>query len=96
MGANEFGLPTLQYAKDATQMFARDVLHYWIREFHVDGFRFDYLKMVGSAQDKGAPTLSKAARELRPDMAVEQHGRRNRGGREFLAGLADDQRAVPR
>jgi 1,4-alpha-glucan branching enzyme len=67
-GENEFGLPTLSYSKEPTLAYVRDVIHYWLRDYHVDGFRFDYLKIVGSKEDRGVPTLVGAAREVREDV----------------------------
>ena len=68
-GGNEYGLPQLDYSKPATRDFVRDVLDYWLREFHVDGFRFDYIKSIGvTSEGYGIPTLAWAARQTRPDV----------------------------
>ena len=68
-GGNEFGLPQLDYAKPATRAFVKDVLQYWLTEFLVDGFRFDYIKSIGvTADGYGIPTLSWAARSVREDV----------------------------
>jgi 1,4-alpha-glucan branching enzyme len=64
---NRFGLPMLDYSKKATQAFVRDINHYWLQEFHVDGFRYDYLIGIGQKDDMGAPWLVKTAREAFPE-----------------------------
>jgi len=65
---NEFGFPTLDYGKGPAQAFARDVMAYWLHEFHVDGFRYDYLAGIGIQGDMGVPFLVRTAKELRPDV----------------------------
>jgi len=70
-GGNEFGLPQLDFSKSTTRAFARDVLAYWLNDYHVDGFRFDYVKSIGVTPDGyGVPTLAWAARQTRPDVYV--------------------------
>lgn len=66
---NEFGLPQFDYRKEPARWFVRDVLEYWLNDYHIDGFRFDYLKIVGVSEDgkHGIPTLGWAARQARPD-----------------------------
>jgi 1,4-alpha-glucan branching enzyme len=67
-GGNEYGLPQLDYSKPATRFFVKDVLEYWLMDFHVDGFRFDYAKSIGvTPEGYGVPTLSWAARSVRKD-----------------------------
>lgn len=64
---NQFGLPMLDYLKDATNAFAHDVEEFWLREYHVDGFRWDYLPAIGTDhKDKGIPFLMRIAREINP------------------------------
>ena len=66
---NIFGLPTFDYRKTATNGFARDIQFFWLKEFHVDGFRYDYLPAIGSEHsDLGMPYLIRAAREIRPEV----------------------------
>ncbi len=67
-GGNDYGLPQLDFSKHATRSFVKDVLSYWLTEYHVDGFRFDYIRSVGVTPDGyGIPTLSWAARSVRAD-----------------------------
>lgn len=63
---NQFGFPMLDYTKEAAQAFARDVQAYWLQEFRVDGFRYDYLNGIGYKDDQGIPFLVRSAREVRP------------------------------
>jgi pullulanase len=47
--------------------YVRDSLTYWLREYHVDGFRFDLLGMAYPASVK---ELAAACREVRPDVIL--------------------------
>ncbi|MFP4055128.1 MAG: alpha-amylase family glycosyl hydrolase [Phycisphaerae bacterium] len=68
---NEYGLPQLDYCKPAARCFAGDVIEYWMEEYHVDGFRFDYLKNVGISEDgHGIPTLVEEARRVRANVLL--------------------------
>ncbi|HQE26451.1 MAG TPA: alpha-amylase family glycosyl hydrolase [Phycisphaerae bacterium] len=65
---NQFGLPTLDFTKPATNAFVRDVQAYWLRVFHIDGFRYDYLAGLGANKDgQGLPYLMRTARDIRPE-----------------------------
>jgi 1,4-alpha-glucan branching enzyme len=67
-GGNEYGLPQLDYSKPATRAFVKDVLEHWLKDYHVDGFRFDYVKSIGvTSEGYGVPTLAWAARQTRAD-----------------------------
>jgi 1,4-alpha-glucan branching enzyme len=64
---NQFGLPTLDYRKTATNSFARDVQFFWFKEYHNDGFRYDYLPAIGNKDsDLGMPYLIRTGRDIRP------------------------------
>lgn len=65
---NQFGFPSFDYTKGPAQAFARDVQDYWLREFHIDGFRYDYLLGLGMKDGMGLPYLVHTAREVRPDV----------------------------
>jgi 1,4-alpha-glucan branching enzyme len=65
---NQFGFPSLDYSKGPTQDFSRDVQTYWLREFHVDGFRYDYCNGIGNCDGMGVPHLVSTARAIRPDV----------------------------
>ncbi len=65
---NQFGFPTLDYTKGPTQDFSRDVQTYWLTEFHVDGFRYDYCHGIGCRDGLGVAHLVGTARAVRPDV----------------------------
>ena len=68
-GENQYGMPNFDYAKPATRSYARDVLRYWIEQFHVDGFRVDFCTGIGITDEgHGLPTIVQAAREVRDDI----------------------------
>ena len=65
---NRFGLPQLDYSKDATNSFVRDVQSFWMRDFQIDGFRYDYLIGIGQdLQGRGVPSLIKVATQIHPE-----------------------------
>ena len=64
---NQFGLPTFDYSKDPPNGFVRDIEAYWLKDFHVDGFRYDYLAGIGSKEGKGLPSMMNLVREIRPE-----------------------------
>ncbi|MBZ0154972.1 MAG: alpha amylase C-terminal domain-containing protein [Alphaproteobacteria bacterium] len=64
---NRFGFPTLDYSKKAAQDFAREVIRYWLREFHFDGVRLDYLLGIGARGEEGLPVLARCVREANPE-----------------------------
>ena len=63
---NQFGFPTFDYTKEPAQVFARDVQAYWLQEFRVDGFRYDYMNGIGYRDDQGIPFLVRSVREIKP------------------------------
>lgn len=65
---NQYGLPTLDYLKDPTNFFVRDVEIHWLTTYHIDGFRYDYLAGIGAdAEGKGLPNLMDRARTIQPN-----------------------------
>ncbi len=65
---DQYGLPMLDFRKDATNSFVRDVQSYWLNVFHFDGFRYDYLAGIGADwQGRGLPYLMRTARDIRPE-----------------------------
>lgn len=65
-GKNRFGLPTFDHRRDLVRSFFKDVQNHWLREFHVDGFRYDYAVNLGADGDKGLPFLARQARITMP------------------------------
>ncbi len=64
---NQFGFPELDHSREATQRFVADVQRYWLTEYHVDGFRYDYCHGIGFCDEIGMPKVVKTAREARAD-----------------------------
>lgn len=69
-GQNEFGLPSFDYSKPATQAFSRQVLEFWLREFHIDGYRLDYAKLIGERDGMGIPQVLADIRRARPEAYI--------------------------
>ncbi len=67
---NEYGLPALDQSKPPTQAFVRDVLHYWLREYHVDGYRLDYVNLIDEHDWMGVPKMVRDIREARADAYI--------------------------
>ncbi len=44
---NPWGFPDFDCSKPATRRFIAEVLEYWVKEYHIDGIRFDYIRGVG-------------------------------------------------
>ncbi|MGM0606783.1 MAG: alpha-amylase family glycosyl hydrolase [Candidatus Muiribacteriota bacterium] len=59
---NEWGMPNFDVWADATKRHARDVVHYWVREFRIDGFRYDYTSGIGYDGTDGMSFISWEAR----------------------------------
>jgi 1,4-alpha-glucan branching enzyme len=64
---NEFGFPSFDYDKPAARAFAAGVQRYWIEQYHVDGFRYDYLKLLKCQSDEDISALVEPARDARAD-----------------------------
>ncbi|MFW5887450.1 MAG: alpha-amylase family glycosyl hydrolase [Bacteriovoracia bacterium] len=65
--SNQFGLPSFNFLNDATNFFVTDIARHWLLNYHVDGFRYDYLAGIGTNDErKGLPTVIGEARKIRP------------------------------
>lgn len=65
-GGNEFGLPTLDHRKPATQALTHELQRYWLSEFHLDGLRYDFAVNIGKDDaGNGLPRLARDARAIR-------------------------------
>ncbi|GAC1645762.1 MAG: alpha-amylase family glycosyl hydrolase [Herpetosiphon sp.] len=65
---NQFGFPALDHTKRATQAFVRDVQRFWIEEYHVDGFRYDYTLGIGYDGENGVTRMARDARAVKADV----------------------------
>ncbi len=63
---NQFGFPTLDHSKGPTRDFVRDVQTHWLREYHVDGFRYDYCAGIGCRGEIGVSYLVRSTCEVLP------------------------------
>jgi malto-oligosyltrehalose trehalohydrolase len=43
---NPWGFPDLNHWNDATKRLIHDIQSYWLTEFHIDGFRYDYAEGI--------------------------------------------------
>jgi 1,4-alpha-glucan branching enzyme len=70
-GTNEFGFPTLDPRKPAAHEYVCDVVQFWIRDFHIDGYRIDYAKLIGENDEGlGMPNMFRWIREMRADAYI--------------------------
>ena len=51
--ANMWGFPDFDHYKPATQQFVDRVNKFWMQEYHVDGFRFDYTRGYDQTSETG-------------------------------------------
>jgi 1,4-alpha-glucan branching enzyme len=65
---NQFGFPKFDHTRPATKDFLRDVQNYWIHEYHIDGFRYDYTRGIGYNMQDGVSFLAYAARQAMPNL----------------------------
>ena len=75
LGEN-WGFPDLDQPSPAFKRYAADLLQYWIREYHVDGFRYDATRWVGwqGYNDWGAGWFAYAAKQADPaSIQIAEH-----------------------
>jgi 1,4-alpha-glucan branching enzyme len=67
LGEN-WGFPDLDQPAEAFKRYARDMIQFWVDEYHVDGFRYDATRWVGwqGYNDWGASWFAYAGKELDP------------------------------
>lgn len=67
LGEN-WGFPDLDQPAPAFKRYAADLLQFWVREYHVDGFRYDATRWVGwqGYNDWGAGWFAYAAKQADP------------------------------
>ncbi|HEY0606966.1 MAG TPA: alpha-amylase family glycosyl hydrolase [Herpetosiphonaceae bacterium] len=65
---NQFGFPKFDHTRPATKDFMRDVQNYWINEYHIDGFRYDYTRGIGYNMQDGVSYLAFSARQAMPNL----------------------------
>lgn len=65
-GANPWGFPSLNHWNDATKRLIRDVQNYWLTEFHIDGFRYDYAEGIRYDGISGMSFIAWEAKQTKP------------------------------
>ncbi|MDD5091696.1 MAG: alpha-amylase family glycosyl hydrolase, partial [Candidatus Wallbacteria bacterium] len=65
---NPWGFPDFNHWSDCTKRCTKDVLEHWMREYHIDGFRFDYTIGIGYDGYNGVSYISWAARQFKNDV----------------------------
>jgi len=63
---NPWGFPDFNHWSDATKVYIRDIQDYWLFEFHIDGFRYDYSEGIGWDAENGLSFITWAARQTKP------------------------------
>jgi 1,4-alpha-glucan branching enzyme len=61
--SNPWGMPNFNVWSDNTKRFIKDVVNYWVREYKVDGFRYDYTKGIGYDMYNGVSFITWEARK---------------------------------
>ncbi|MDD2717809.1 MAG: alpha-amylase family glycosyl hydrolase [Candidatus Wallbacteria bacterium] len=62
---NPWGFPDLNHWADCTKRFTKDVVEFWMKEYHIDGFRYDYTIGIGYDGYNGVSYFSWAARQFK-------------------------------
>lgn len=65
-GHNPWGFPSLDQHDNATKRLMKDIQDYWLTEFHIDGFRYDYVEGIRYDGESGMSFLAWAARQTKP------------------------------
>ena len=60
---NPWGFPDFDHTKPATQRLFRDVVQFWIKEYHIDGYRYDALRFISQ---EGIRSFSSTVERLDP------------------------------
>jgi hypothetical protein len=63
---NPWGFPDFNHSSDATKRLIKDIQDYWLTEFHVDGFRYDYVEGIRYDGINGMSFIARAAHQTKP------------------------------
>lgn len=63
---NPWGFPDLNLWNDATKRLIADIQSYWLTDFHVDGFRYDYVEGIDWDGQSGMSFITWSARQAKP------------------------------
>lgn len=63
---NPFGFPDLNHWNEATKWLIADIQSYWLSEYHIDGFRYDYVEGISWDGNSGMSFITWSARQAKP------------------------------
>ena len=63
---NPYGFPDLNHWNDATKRLIADIQSYWLSEYHIDGFRYDYVEGIDWDGTNGMSFITWSARQAKP------------------------------
>lgn len=63
---NPWGFPDLNHWSDATKRLIHDIQAYWLIDFHIDGFRYDYVEGIDYDGTSGMSFITWDARQTKP------------------------------
>lgn len=63
---NRWGFPNFNQQSDATKRLFKDIQDYWLTEFHIDGFRYDYAEGIRYDGTSGMSFIGWAAKQAKP------------------------------
>ena len=63
---NPYGFPDLNHWNDATKRLIADIQSYWLSEYHIDGFRYDYVEGIEWDGVNGMSFITWSARQSKP------------------------------
>ncbi|MBS1964496.1 MAG: alpha amylase C-terminal domain-containing protein, partial [Chloroflexi bacterium SZAS-1] len=63
---NPYGFPDLNHWNDATKRLIADIQSYWLTEYHIDGFRYDYVEGIEWDGVNGMSFITWSARQAKP------------------------------
>ncbi len=63
---NPYGFPDLNHWNDATKRLIADIQSYWLNEYHIDGFRYDYVEGIDWDGVNGMSFITWSARQAKP------------------------------
>ena len=63
---NRWGFPGFNQQSDAAKRLFKDIQDYWLTEFHIDGFRYDYVEGIRYDGTNGMSFIAWAAHQSKP------------------------------
>ncbi len=63
---NPWGFPSLDHRDDGVKRLIKDIQDYWLTEFHIDGFRYDYVEGISYDGVNGTSFMAWSAKQCKP------------------------------